>query len=70
MSRGIVPVIILGNGIHETTYNLTMKCSVDMGKDLNGNIVLSGGTTVYPGINTRLEKEMIHLELSERKYSM
>ena len=37
-----------------------MKCDVDIRKDLYGNIVLSGGTSMYPGINTRLEK-MIQL---------
>jgi actin-related protein len=36
-------------GIHETTYNSIMKCDVDIRKDLYGNIVLSGGTTMYPG---------------------
>ena len=28
-------------------------------KDLYENIVLSGGSTMYPGISERLEKEMI-----------
>ncbi|KAK7254159.1 actin-like protein [Aureococcus anophagefferens] len=27
-----------------------MKCDVDIRKDLYSNIVLSGGTTMYPGI--------------------
>ncbi|KAG2251233.1 hypothetical protein Bca52824_081369 [Brassica carinata] len=34
-------------GIHETTYNSIMKCDVDIRKDLYGNIVLSGGSTVF-----------------------
>jgi actin len=33
-------------GIHETTYNSIMKCDVDIRKDLYGNIVLSGGSTM------------------------
>jgi actin len=37
-------------GIHETTYNSIMKCDLDIRKDLYGNIVLSGGTTMYNGI--------------------
>jgi actin-related protein len=41
------------SGIHETTYNSIMKCDVDIRKDLYGNIVLSGGTTMYPGIADR-----------------
>ena len=47
------------NGIHETQYNSIMKCDVDIRKDLYGNIVLSGGTSMYQRINTRLKKEMI-----------
>ena len=27
-----------------------MKCDVDIRKDLYANIVLSGGTTMYPGV--------------------
>merc|ERR1712013_120632 len=37
-------------GVHETTYNSIMKCDVDIRKDLYANIVLSGGSTMYPGI--------------------
>lgn len=33
-------------GIHECTYNSIMKCDVDVRKDLYGNVVLSGGTTM------------------------
>ena len=49
------------NRIHEIPYNSIMKCGVDIRKDLYENIMLSGGTSMYPGINTRLEKEMIQL---------
>jgi len=34
-------------GIHTTTYDSIMKCDVDIRKDLYGNIVLSGGTTMF-----------------------
>merc|ERR1712140_32169 len=37
-------------GVHETTYNSIMKCDVDIRKDLYANTVMSGGTTMYPGI--------------------
>ena len=37
-------------GIHETTYNSIMKCDVDIRKDLYANTVLSGGTTMFPGM--------------------
>merc|ERR1712000_252616 len=44
-------------GIHETTYNSIMKCDVDIRKDLYGNTVLSGGSTMFPGIADRMQKE-------------
>eukprot|EP01023_Acetabularia_acetabulum_P036143 TRINITY_DN341_c0_g1_i1.p1 TRINITY_DN341_c0_g1~~TRINITY_DN341_c0_g1_i1.p1 ORF type:complete len:377 (-),score=67.18 TRINITY_DN341_c0_g1_i1:402-1532(-) len=48
-------------GIHETTFNSIMKCDVDIRKDLYGNIVLSGGTTMFPGIAERMNKEVTAL---------
>merc|ERR1719505_104675 len=42
-------------GIHETTYNSIMKCDVDIRKDLYANAVLSGGTTMFPGIADRMQ---------------
>merc|ERR1712228_43463 len=67
-------------GIHETTYNSTMKCDVDIRKDLYANTVMSGGTTMYPGIADRMQKEITALAPStikikiiappERKYSV
>uniref|UniRef100_A0AAZ3S901 Uncharacterized protein n=1 Tax=Oncorhynchus tshawytscha TaxID=74940 RepID=A0AAZ3S901_ONCTS len=67
-------------GIHETTYNSIMKCDIDIRKDLYANNVLSGGTTMYPGIADRMQKEITALAPStmkikiiappERKYSV
>jgi len=45
-------------GIDATTYNSIMKCDVDIRKDLYGNVVMSGGTTMYPGIADRMQKEI------------
>ena len=45
-------------GIHETTYNSIMKCDVDIRKDLYGNTVLSGGSTMFPGIADRMQREL------------
>merc|ERR1719220_1509036 len=44
-------------GVHEATYNSIMKCDIDIRKDLYANNVLSGGTTMYPGIADRMQKE-------------
>jgi len=67
-------------GVHETTYNSIMKCDVDIRKDLYGNVVLSGGSTMFPGIAERMNKELVALAPStmkikiiappERKYSV
>merc|ERR1712037_602403 len=38
--------------------NSIMKCDVDIRKDLYANTVLSGGTTMYPGIADRMQKEI------------
>ncbi|ELP92690.1 actin, putative [Entamoeba invadens IP1] len=43
-------LVMEASGIHETTHNSIMKCDVDIRKDLYGNIILSGGKSMYPGI--------------------
>jgi actin-related protein len=45
-------------GVHEITYNSIMKCDIDIRKDLYSNIVLSGGSTMFPGIAERMKKEL------------
>merc|ERR1719513_68827 len=54
-------------GVHETTYNSIMKCDVDIRKDLYANTVMSGGTTMYPGIADRMQKEITALAPSTIK---
>jgi actin beta/gamma 1 len=54
-------------GIHELTYNSIMKCDIDVRSDLYGNVVLSGGTTMYRGIAERMEKELKALAPSTMK---
>ncbi|XP_073525581.1 uncharacterized protein [Phyllobates terribilis] len=68
------------SGIHETTFNSIMKCDVDIRRELYGNVVLSGGSTMFPGIGDRMNKEIMALAPSsmkvrvvappERKYSV
>lgn len=38
-----------------------MRCDKDIREDLYKNIVLSGGTTVFPGFAERLNKELTKL---------
>merc|ERR1711972_292636 len=67
-------------GIHKLTYDSIMKCDVDIRRSLYENTVLSGGSTMFPGIDVRLTKEMTSLAPAsirikvvappERKYSV
>merc|ERR1712216_125301 len=68
------------SGIHDCTFQTIMRCDVDIRRDLCANIVLSGGTTMFPGIADRVSKELTALAPSsmkikvvaphERKYSV
>jgi len=67
-------------GISDLTYKSIMDCDVDIRKDLYSNIVLSGGTSMYPHLEDRLKKDISNLAPSsinvnihapeERKYSV
>merc|ERR1719150_2916759 len=67
-------------GIHKLTFSSIMKCDVDIRRDLYRNTVLSGGSTMYPNLDQRLNKEMTSLAPAsikikvvappERKYSV
>ncbi|KAH8836082.1 hypothetical protein DL96DRAFT_1703016 [Flagelloscypha sp. PMI_526] len=54
-------------GIDQTLYNAINKCDTDIRKDLYGNVILSGGNTMYPGITDRLQKELTQLAPSGMK---
>jgi len=38
-----------------------MKCDIDIRKDLYGSVIMSGGTTMFPGIVDRMWKELMAL---------
>jgi len=54
-------------GIHDTTFQAIMKCDTDIRKDMYANVVLSGGTTMFSGINDRMAKELTALAPSTMK---
>lgn len=59
-----LPELLLGQnciGIHESTYNAIMKCDIDIRKTMYSNIVLAGGSTMFPGIVDRMQEEMFEL---------
>merc|ERR1719278_537975 len=49
------------DGIHKLTNESIMKCDMNIPRDMYSNIVLSGGTTMFPNIDVRLTKEMTAL---------
>jgi actin len=67
-------------GIHRSIYNSIQKTDMDLRRDLFENVTLSGGTTMYDGLQERLNKELSSLVSNntkvkiiapmERKYSI
>lgn len=54
-------------GIHEAIFATIMACDVDLRRDLYSNVVLSGGTTMFPGMGERLTRELKYLAPSTMK---
>eukprot|EP00924_Labyrinthula_sp_SR-Ha-C_P002897 augustus_masked-scaffold_13-processed-gene-10.6-mRNA-1 protein AED:0.07 eAED:0.07 QI:0/-1/0/1/-1/1/1/0/367 len=52
---------ISATGVHENIYNSIMKCDIDIRRDLYSNIVLTGGNTMFKGIQKRIRNEMVDL---------
>ncbi|XP_065896271.1 actin, cytoskeletal 3-like [Dysidea avara] len=67
-------------GIHETCIKSVKKCSEDIQSSLFGSIILSGGSSLFPGLAERLQSEITDLappnikakviDPSSRKYSV
>ena len=49
------------DGIHKSAYDSVRKSDVHLRRELYGNIVLLGGTTMFPGMKERLDKEITAL---------
>lgn len=49
------------NALDELIYRSIQNCDVDLRRDLYANIVLSGGSTMFPGLKERLHKELTEL---------
>jgi actin-related protein len=67
-------------GIHELLYNSIMKCDTDIKISILSKVVLSGGSTMFPGLAERMKCELDNLVPStmnfkviappDRKYSV
>ena len=45
-------------GLHELVHKTAMDCDTDVRKDLFGNIVMAGGTTMFPFMRERLQEDV------------
>jgi len=45
-------------GIHELIKSSIQKCDVEMRKDFTSNLVITGGTSMFPGLIERLNQEL------------
>lgn len=52
---------IENSGIAQVTYESIHKVNVDIREDMYGNVVLSGGNTMFPGFGERMQKELVNL---------
>ncbi|KAJ5068087.1 actin-7-related [Anaeramoeba ignava] len=67
-------------GVHQMIYNSIMKCDDNLRKGLFENIILSGGSTMFPGFSERITQEISQMAgpnfntkviaVPERKYSV
>ncbi|XP_067680323.1 actin-1-like isoform X1 [Haliotis asinina] len=66
-------------GVHEMVRSSVENCDTDLWSDLYNNVVLSGGSTIYPGLAERMTKELCAIPSAikvkvilapERKYSV
>ena len=55
------------NGVHKYLFDSIMKCDVDVRKDLYGNIILSGGSTLFEGMAQRMWQEIYNLASNQNR---
>jgi len=53
-----------GDGASDMLFNMIQEADIDLRQDFYKHIVLSGGSTMYPGLPSRLEKDMKDLYLT------
>merc|ERR1712113_1088268 len=46
------------DGIDRLTFDSILRCDIDIRRDLYGNVVMSGGSTMYDGMLQRLHNEL------------
>jgi actin beta/gamma 1 len=49
------------NGLDQTLFDSIIKCDMTIRHELYANIILSGGSTMFPGLPEPIEKEIVRL---------
>ncbi|EFA79618.1 actin [Heterostelium album PN500] len=52
---------IEADGVHKLIYDSIVKCDIHLRKEMYGNVILAGGSTMFPGIADRIHKELVAL---------
>jgi len=55
------------DGVHKLIQGSIMKCDIDIRRELYVNMLLAGGSTMFPGIATRIKKEIASIAPSNMK---
>lgn len=64
MISSVVELILIPLTLAELLFQTIQAAAVDTRSELYKHIVLSGGSSMYPGLPSRLEKEMKQLYLT------
>jgi len=54
-------------GVPGMAYHAVQSCPIDLRKTLFSNIVLSGGSTLFPGFSNRLQKDILKLAAENKQ---
>merc|ERR1739845_135387 len=57
-------------GVHDLVFTSINTCDIDIRPDLYGNVVMSGGSTMFEGLETRMGKEVTTLAPSSNNYQI
>ncbi|XP_026565419.1 actin, clone 302-like [Pseudonaja textilis] len=57
-------------GVHETVFNAVMKCDRDLYSTMFKNVVLAGGTSMFPGFAERLQPEVVALAFTNAEVNI
>jgi actin-related protein 2 len=53
-------------GISDLIYESISECPIDCQRELVGNVILTGGTTMFPGLSSRVERDLKDIYVREK----